>query len=109
MNSKTGIELIAEERKRQIEKEGYCSINDAHWTGGELSIAAACYALNKLPYENSTFGTKPKVPKINFPWVDECDKRKKHDRKRSLIIAGALIAAELDRLIREENESEAKA
>ena len=98
MNTKTGIELIAEERKRQIEKEGWSHEHDAQHKNGELAQAAACYALNKLP-----------VPKLKFPWPQHWDKRKKHDRKKSLAIAGALIAAELDRLMREEeNESEAK-
>lgn len=99
MNSKTGIELIAEERKRQIEKEGWSPEHDDQHKNGELAQAAACYAINKLP-----------VPaRLSFPWPQHWDKRKKHDRKKSLIIAGALIAAELDRLMREENESEAKA
>ena len=92
MNSKTGIELIAQERARQIEKEGWSPEHDAQHKNGELAQAAACYALNKLP-----------VPKLKFPWPEHWDKRKKHDRKKSLIIAGALIAAELDRL----NQAEA--
>jgi hypothetical protein len=33
-----------------------------------------------------------------WPWDDECDKRWKHGRLRQLVIAGALIAAEIDRL-----------
>jgi hypothetical protein len=35
-----------------------------------------------------------------WPWPAEFDKREKHGQKRSLEIAGALIAAELDRIER---------
>lgn len=34
-----------------------------------------------------------------WPWSDAWDKRKKHDRIRQLSIAGALIAAEINRLL----------
>lgn len=41
----TGVELIAEERKRQIEAEGWTPQHDAQHKADELAIAAACYAL----------------------------------------------------------------
>ena len=94
---RTGIELIADERQRQIEMEGYKANHDDYQIYNELTIAAACYAVNKI------------VPKISvqdingsdaFPWADKYDKRDKHDRLRSLAISGALIAAEIDRLQR---------
>jgi hypothetical protein len=37
------------------------------------------------------------------------DKRRKHDRRRKLVIAGALIAAEIDRLDMAKACAEAKA
>ena len=43
---KTGIELITEERKRQIEVKGYSSEHDDEHAKGELSEAAASYALS---------------------------------------------------------------
>ena len=49
----TGIEIISDERKRQIEEEGYSSENDDKQIGGDLSDAAAIYAMGpywrKLP------------------------------------------------------------
>lgn len=93
----TGIELIAQERTRQIEVEGWDSTHDASHADGELSIAAACYAVNKLPgLSVAEYGNMDA-----WPWHEEWDKRRKHDRLRSLVVAGALIAAELDRLIAE--------
>lgn len=44
---KTGIELIAEERERQITKEGWTPEHDAEHKNGELANAAAVYALSE--------------------------------------------------------------
>lgn len=94
----TGITLIAQERNRQVEMEGWTPEFDRKFHGGgDLAVAAACYAVNKIPELPKSFFTTP------FPWPPKWDKRAKHDRKRSLIIAGALIAAELDRLLAEES------
>lgn len=41
---KSGIEIIAEERKRQIEVEGWTSENDDLYTEGQLAIAGALIA-----------------------------------------------------------------
>lgn len=115
---KSGIELIAEERQRQIEIEGWTDAHDKQHDGGELSAAAACYAVNKheqkirvqihLPAESDFFVNdgdrgdrrlRPEGWYDGFPF--EQDKRDKHDRIKSLQIAGGLIAAEIDRLSRE--------
>ena len=44
MSDKTGIELIADERKRQIEVEGWTAEHDAEHYESELAYAAAVYA-----------------------------------------------------------------
>lgn len=113
----TGIELIAEERQRQIDVEGWTKEHDVTHAIGELSMAAACYAINKLsvkarvqiylPAERSFFSGNvgdrgdrqlQKAGWYNaWPWNDG-DKREQHNRMKSLINAGALIAAEIDRL-----------
>ena len=94
----TGIELIAAERRRQVEQEGWAEYEDCmKHPDNELAIAAACYAVE---------GTGRRVVRHSsgfkwenaWPWCDEWDKRKKHNRERQLVIAGALIAAEIDRL-----------
>ena len=44
---KTAIELITEERARQISDEGWSEEHDHSHTDGALASAAACYALLK--------------------------------------------------------------
>lgn len=99
----TAIELIAAECQRKREEEGWnlernCMIH----TTGELSMAAACYALprRRRDYEDSyDIITKEfiRVPK-NWPWNHSCWKPTPGDRIRELVKAGALICAEIDRL-----------
>lgn len=100
---KTGIELIADERQRQMDKEGWNSEHDAGHTKGELAIAGAIYA---MPEKRRTTKTVPnafsqrgfiQVPK-NWPWHIDWWKPSPHDRVRELVKAGALVAAEIDRL-----------
>lgn len=98
---KTGIELIAEERTRQIEVEGWTSDHDDKHANEEMARAAMCYA-NPIPSEG--FIT------AYWPWEREWYKPSKYndsklqprkiDRVRELVKAGALIAAEIDRLQR---------
>ncbi len=45
---KTGVELIAEERKRQVEEEGWTAEHDAAHTEGDLAMAAATYLLPEI-------------------------------------------------------------
>lgn len=96
-----GIELIKAERERQIYKEGFTPEHDAKHLNFELSIAAACYAI----YDNcqkievmQDHGTIIPAYRDAWPWGFKFDKREKHDRIARLTIAGALIAAEIDRL-----------
>lgn len=85
-----GINLIAAERRRQINREGYNSAHDDAHNLGELASAAAAYAVasTKGRYEAHAL----------WPW----DKRefKPRDAVSNLARAGALIAAEIDRLLR---------
>lgn len=83
------IALIRAERERQIASEGWTANHDDQWLNGEMATAAAYYA---LPAEA---GTPPL-----WPWAREWNKKDKHDRLRQLVIAGALIAAEIERLQR---------
>jgi hypothetical protein len=86
-----GVESIAAERKRQIEEEGWTPEHDAQHDRCELSAAAACYA---------HFGwVKPRTP-TEWPW-DACW-WKPTTYRRDLVKAGALIAAEIDRVDRME-------
>ena len=86
-----GVDLIAAERLRQIEGEGYDPEHDAEHPE-EMARAAACYAMpvGDRPFE---YG----VPLL-WPWTPDYWKPTPDDRVRELVKAGALIAAEIDRL-----------
>lgn len=91
---KNGIELISDERKRQIEEEGYSLNDDKLLLGdGELTCAAIAYAMETV---NST------MAKNYFPWDKKFFKPK--DKLRNLVRAGALIAAEIDKLQNQNNK-----
>jgi hypothetical protein len=82
-----GAECIAAERKRQIEEEGFTAEHDNRLGNGVLAAAAACYAVPALaekaylwPFDRSWWKLVPE------------------NRIRELEKAGALIAAEIDRL-----------
>lgn len=109
-----GADLIAAERRRQIEAEGWDVAHDDEHDAGEMALAAACYAtpipllaevIRQVPCNCREAGcphvgmTAPATTDP-WPWSEEWDKRRKHDRLRQLVIAGALIAAEIDRLKR---------
>lgn len=89
---KTGIELIAEERQRQIDKEGYTIEHDRQHTPSELAVAASCYA---YPPEYCYPGGEIRADEWPF---DEGYKPSPDNRLRELVKAGALIAAAIDRL-----------
>lgn len=117
----TGVELIAVERKRQIEEEGYTDEHDDGRTDSSLARAAICYAAPERLYivRNHAAG-----PAFYDPWPDDWppsfDKRyaygegkelhgnypprpetcTRKERLDLLVKAGALIAAEIDRLQR---------
>ena len=113
---KTGIELIAEERRRQIDVEGWAPEHDAQHEDGELALVAALYATPEPLYALSIDDQRSRehhgerclnidiVDPWPGSWGGHWDKRHKHDRLRRLTIAGALIAAEIDRLQLAESE-----
>ena len=115
---KTGVELIAEERTRQITKEGWTTYHDDEHVNGEMAKAAACYADFSCPTEERTiqvalqrglseperfYHVRVQVP-VNWPWSAEWWKPSPETRLRELAKAGALIAAEIDRLQRAATE-----
>lgn len=109
-----GAKLIAEERRRQIEEMGWTPSHDDGHDAHELAWAAACYAAPAPIYAVREYGLRPDVEFFD-PWPDwdpKFDKRRPYQhhrgqdlpcyelRIRDLAKAGALIAAEIDRLQR---------
>ena len=99
---KSGIELIAEERIRQIEVEGYTTDHDDSYESGQMAKAAAAYSLAEDYRKHAPEDTVKKEPPFFWPWDDKHWKPNSQDRIRELTKAGALIAAEIDRLQRAE-------
>ncbi|MCX7010261.1 MAG: hypothetical protein NTY53_23985, partial [Kiritimatiellaeota bacterium] len=85
VGQKDGAALIAEERRRQITEEGWTEEHDAQHTHGQLAHAAVAYILEE-PYRFWPLGWAKEWWKPDSSYV------------RNLTKAGALIAAEIDRL-----------
>ena len=84
---KTGVELIAIERQEQIEKHGFDVTKDQGYSKGEL-IKAALFAINPNQFE------------WPYYWMEEFRNKilAKTTEIERLKVAGALIAAEIDRI-----------
>lgn len=89
---KCGTALIAAERERQVQVEGWTPAHDDAHTRQELAAAAIIY----IHYRNR--GANFPTP-LNWPW-DRAWWKPSDDPIRNLVKAGALIAAEIDRLQR---------
>lgn len=92
----TGAELIAEERREQIEKHGFSIIEDAEYYKSQELIAAALFCIDGVTMPGSGLMTYKRWPES---WGQKFkDKIIKKDRIGQLKVAGAFIAAEIDRL-----------
>lgn len=93
--TKSGVEIIAEERKKQSEIEGLDTDQQKFSKErGELIYAAITYA---IPHEERAYELAP----LNiWPWDGKLWQPFPHNRIKELAKAGALIAAEIDRLNR---------
>lgn len=100
-----GTQLIAMERQRQITAEGWHADHDRKHMAGELAMAAVCYALPSMIREVPPAGMSLSYFSRFWPWEHEWWKPTPQDRIRELTKAGALLAAEIDRLQRAERES----
>ncbi|MFQ6550472.1 hypothetical protein AADZ90_021220 [Aestuariibius sp. 2305UL40-4] len=100
-----GAAAIAGERSRQIDEEGWTAEHDDTHENGEMAKAAACYALGASQF--TRLGQDPNAPvgRVTafvshiWPWPNDWWKPK--SRRENLVRAGALIAAEIDRLDRQ--------
>lgn len=90
-----GADIIRGERVRQIVEDGYDVHHDALHTDGSLAVAGGCYAIWGHYGEDRP---RPVSPEF-WPWDAE-EWKPTTERVRALAKAGALIAAEIDRLLR---------
>lgn len=110
----SGIEKIRRERERQLSEEGWTAKHDDEHVDEDLAWAAVCYAapaeIRAKVYADLPCGCRSAGECFHvfgkeewrdpWPWDVRWDKRKMKTREERLIVAGALIAAELDRLER---------
>jgi len=104
-----GTELIARERNRQISQEKWSARHDDQHTDQSLAIVAALYAVAGIPdvmVIDTNTAEESNEDAWPASWASGYDKRDEHPRLRQLAIAGALIAAEIDRLQRAGIEDE---
>lgn len=101
---KTGIQIIEEERERQVFQENFTAEHDrTEHPDGDLISAAISYCIFAWWRTCKSCGwTRSMVLDIImetwFPWSSEWWKPSENDQIRNLAKAGALIAAEIDRL-----------
>lgn len=82
---KTGIELISEKRREQIEEHGFDAEHDLKHSNYEL-YGASVFCLRMYYYP----------PSFDLEWASKLLKKSSYEA--NLINAGALISAELDRI-----------
>lgn len=88
---KSGAQLIALERERQKQIEGWTLEHDDAHEAEEILQAAICYCAHAATYEIN-------LSDVPWPWAQAW--WKPANPVRDLTKAGALIAAEIDRLQR---------
>lgn len=114
MSTETVTAEIAAERVRQIVSEGNTPDwdDEEHGEGG-LALAAACYATPILLYRQEPDLANAVTFQDPWPWAERHDKRPADGnvilpnskltalaRRRQLVIAAALLVAEIERLDR---------
>lgn len=96
-----GDELISNERREQLGRFGISG--DDHYRQNELTRAAICYLVAScVPAVIKAGEIPPSIPPESWPWTTAMFKPDYKNPIPNLIKAGALIAAEIDRLQRAE-------
>lgn len=98
-----GVAMILEERMRQKTEEGFTSLHDDMHDRAELADAAGCYcamATLNIQIGGTDDMAEGCPPSSAWPFNTE-DWKPSADPIRNLTRAGALIAAEIERLIRQ--------
>jgi hypothetical protein len=98
-----GALRIQAERMRQIKEEGFTEEHDDEHDSGQLAIAAACYVLSKAYISGAV---KFNFVELLWPWERKWWSPTPKNRIRELEKAGALVAAEIDRLLRQKGKND---
>lgn len=98
----SGIEAISAERWRQVFEEGWTHEHDDRHVRGELAAVAACYAAPLRAQEVALWALWPSTWDRSF-WKPSATPGDLSARRRDLVKAGALIAAEIERIDRMAN------
>lgn len=98
-----GIGAFAMERARQVLSENFDDKHDKLHTNGELVSAAIALAAPYPVWRECRTEPGRIVFKDPFPWIKKWDKRHEPMLRR-IEIAGALLAAEYDRLLAAQKE-----
>lgn len=108
---------VAAERRRQVDREGWSAEHDDLHDDRSLALAAALYA-TPVPLHKVEVGASGVTWTDPWPWTKPCwagreqagdpmmgrvnegDGRARHDARRRLVVAAALLLAEIERLDR---------
>jgi len=96
-----GAQLILEERRRQALGEGWLPVHDDGHVDGQLAHAGIAYADAGVKAQIRPDASRYLQHGVSgyWPW-DRADWKPSDDPIKNLVRAGALIAAEIDRLLR---------
>lgn len=107
---KTGTDLIREERAKQITR-GFSEDHDKQHDDGALALNAAILASPQVLYQKEKFANSESIQamRVSDSWrlpnpafrgnvIIDNSHLDKRERIKQLVVAGALIAAEIDRL-----------
>ncbi len=101
-----GVAMIEAERFRQVREEGWTAGHDAQHTDESLAMAAAYYAWPGKIVPDRLGVDRAPFPIVSLLWPPSWHpghaKKHRKDRIQQLTVAGALCAAEIDRLERVE-------
>lgn len=121
VEDRCGAKRIADERERQIAKEGWSAEHDDDHADRSLVFAAICYAApGEMRRRIELVNGETYVDPWPESWDAQYDKRAyqkngelvhmddlpRKEQIRSLEKAGALIAAEIDRLLRQQRSED---
>lgn len=103
-----GAQLITAERRRHVRVEGWTSKHDDRHRFKEMAKAAGSYlASHTHPDQHALLNARKQEKCWDWPWVSKWWKPS-IDPVRNLVKAGALIAAEIDRLQRKSKKKARK-